>query len=256
MGVKGKPQRDVRPPLTTMQRTGIDLRCIALNRSGPGSQVSRRGQRCKNRVLPGEEYCRAHLPVHLRRRGTPTNGRYSSRLPPDLLERYEASRADDKLLVLTEEIHLVDARIATLTEGLSDGGGSESAAMWREVKQQLKEVADAYRKQEYSDAVPTLLKLADAANGPLSDAMAWDELAKWIDRRARLAESERKRMLDLQQYVPVARAHAMVQAIGSIIQQHVQDPLVLRAIADDIGRVLSGSVAAQLARRGEPAQPE
>lgn len=209
---------------------GIDLRCTA---------QSNKGARCKNRVLPGWEVCGVHKAKLLARTGennhSHTHGRYSKLLPPALQQRYDAAAGDPQLLVLEEEIRLVDARLQTLAAKLDQG---ESGALWANAKATLREVTACYRRRAYGEAVPLLMALKEQVDAGVAEHAAWDELGKWVDRRRQLVESERKRLVELQQYVPAQRVQVMLTAIGSVIQTHVTDPSTLAAIASALSRIV------------------
>jgi len=212
---------------------GIDLRCTAKNRHG---------EQCKNRVLPGYEVCRPHKEHSERLRGpnnpNATTGRYARLLPPDLQQRYDAAANDPDLLKVESEIRLVDARLQQLASKLDAG---ESGALWANAKATLREVTACYRRRAYGEAVPLLLSLQEQVTAGVAEHMAWDELGRWLDRRKQLVESERRRLVELQQYVPAQRVQVVLSAIGAIIQTHVTDPATLSAIAAAIARLDAGA---------------
>lgn len=226
--MRGPSLDGYKPKIT--HAAGIDLRCRSM---------TAKGTQCKNRVLPGWEVCKAHKEHFEQTTGARSNfykdGRYSKLLPPKLQERYDNAQGDPELLVLEQEIRLVDARLQDMAARLDQG---ESGALWQKAKHTVREVAAAYRRRAYGEAAPLMLDLKETIEQGVAEQEAWAELGRWIDRRKQLVESERKRLVELQQYVPAQRVQVMLQAIGSIIQTHVTDPSALAAIAVGIGRVV------------------
>lgn len=219
-----------RPKITAA--AGIDLRCRS---------TTSKGTQCKRRVEPGWEVCKQHREWFEQHKPSGpkshlySTGRYAKLLPPKLQERYDHAQGDPELLVLEQEIRLVDARLQDMAARLDQG---ESGALWQKAKQSIREVAAAYRRRAYGEATPLMLDLKETVEAGVAEQEAWAELGRWIDRRKQLVESERKRLVELQQYVPAQRVQVMLQAIGGIIQTHVTDPSTLAAIATGIGRVV------------------
>ena len=71
-------------------------------------------------------------------------------------------------------------------------------------------------------------------DGP--NTAAWTEIRETVDSR-RLAESERKRLVELNQYITVERATLFARALLESVRAHVTDPAARAAIAADAARL-------------------
>jgi hypothetical protein len=66
----------------------------------------------------------------------------------------------------------------------------------------------------------------------------WGEVYELIELRRRLADTERKRLEQLQVMITAEQAMAFVGAVASSVKRHVRDRAVLQAISDDVEQVL------------------
>lgn len=81
--------------------------------------------------------------------------------------------------------------------------------------------------------------LQKAANdGDSSDA--WEELYNVLDLRRRVNDTERRRLVDLNQMVPVEQVYVLLGQIYDVIQEHVTDRRILAAIGESF-RALTGA---------------
>jgi hypothetical protein len=67
-----------------------------------------------------------------------------------------------------------------------------------------------------------------------SDGKQWQEITDLIDRRGRTVERELKRLMLLQQFVPVEQVMAFVRAMGDIVARHVNDRSALANIVGEV----------------------
>lgn len=162
------------------------------------------------------------------------HGRYSRYIPSRLSERYDEAAADTELLAMRDEIALTDARLADVLKRVDRG---DSGDLWKQLKAALADVHNM-RSLGLSDAGPMgdLKRIIDRG---LADWAAWDEVAKLLEQRRRLVESERKRLVEMQQVVTVERAMLLVSAITESVRRHVHEPRALAAIHADLGRLLA-----------------
>ena len=163
--------------------------------------------------------------------GTFQHGRYSRALPERLAERYQHAQQDPDRLQIHDEIALVDARLADVLARVDSG---ESGACWRTVQQALKRYLKAR-------GGPTeerhLAALEGAVLGGVADYAAWGEVYQLIDQRVGLVQAERRRLLDLQQYLTAEQALAYMRSLTEIVRRHVTDRPTLAAISADLTRL-------------------
>lgn len=158
-------------------------------------------------------------------------GRYSKHLPSRLAARYQESLDDQNLLELREEIALTDARIEDLLTRVDTG---EAGRKWQQMRSLLDQMqaADSAKRQHYLGEIFAIIRGRD-------DYAAWDEVHKLIAQRQRLSESERKRILDAQQYLTTQQAMALIGAILAVIRENVDDTGTLRAISRGIDALIA-----------------
>lgn len=137
-----------------------------------------------------------------------THGRYSKHLPTRLGERYEAALKDPDLLALKDEIALTDADIARYLSEIEDDEPDDMDA----------EERDAWRRKQ---------------NRARANVHAL------IENRRRLVETERKRLVDLQQMMTAEQAMTLLAAVEAVVRKHVDDRDTLANIAADIARLVA-----------------
>jgi len=73
-----------------------------------------------------------------------------------------------------------------------------------------------------------------------SEAERWDELRENMDAQRKLAESERKRLVEAHQVATVEEIMAFMGGVLAILKKHITDKRVLRAIGNDIDALVNG----------------
>ncbi len=163
------------------------------------------------------------------------HGRYSKYLPDRLLPRYYEMREDQALLELKEEIALLDTRIAELVGRLDRG---ESGGAWGRIAGAWEEASTALvlnDQRQFKRAWGQLGLIIEAGN---TDYAGWQEIQSFVEQRRRLAESERKRNIEMQTTIRLDQAMVLVTALVSSVRNHVSDPSILSAIEQDILRIV------------------
>lgn len=167
---------------------------------------TRAGHPCKGQPMANGR-CRMHggsTPTGLALPQTKT-GRYSKHLPTRLGERYEAALKDPDLLALRDEIALTDADIGRLLA---------------QVEEEPPDDPEQFNKWQTNQA---------------SIRRSIHEL---IENRRRLVETERKRLVDMQQMMTAEQAMMLLAAVEAVIRKHVDDRNTLASIGADIARLL------------------
>lgn len=145
-------------------------------------------------------------------------GRYSRYLPERMLPQYLAAQQDPELLNLRWEIGLVDARTADLLTRVDSG---EAGAHWAQLDALRRQFEEAQLK---GNRVGTALAVKDVmtliAQGA-TDFAAWDEIIGLIEKRRRLVESERKRLVEMHQLVKVDNAMVLIDKLARSVREHV-----------------------------------
>lgn len=198
------------------------------------ARSKRTGEQCKAPAMQGKSVCHIHGGKSPGGIASPSlvTGRYSKYLPLRLHERYAEALADGHLIALREEISLLDSRLADVLSRVDTG---ESGEMWKTVQGLMRDV-DKAKDEDRQDA---LADLRFAITAGCQDWAAWEEVRSLIEQRRKLAETERKRLVDEQQMIQVDQAVLLIGRVAAIIRQHVTDPLTLATIADELRKLVN-----------------
>lgn len=164
------------------------------------------------------------------------HGRYSKVLPERLAGRYEQALADPEILALRDEIALLDARKAELLGRVLSG---ESGEAWQQARRQQQALTQSLNKGDIAAARSAIMELERIIGRGLADYAAWREIQGLLDQRERLVRSERQRMVQGQQMISLQQVMVFVNAISSLVREHVRDPDALAAISAGIRAYLS-----------------
>ena len=164
------------------------------------------------------------------------HGRYSKYLPERLLGRYRDALADGELLELREEVALLDARLGEVLGRVDTG---ESGAVWKALRGAMAAYRQATAEGDASTAGARLAELQDLIERGTADEAVWAEIRGLIADRRRLVESERKRLVEMQQMITSEQAMVLLAAVVDTIRRHVGDRDTLAAISADIGRLVA-----------------
>jgi hypothetical protein len=195
---------------------------------------TRTGEPCKTAARPNGR-CRMHggsTPKGLALPQT-THGLYSSSLPVRLAGRYQEALADAELLELKREAALLtaftDEQLAKLDTG-------ETGAHWA----RLQEAWTEYEKTGEKDKQQKLWRVGRLIEDGAREAEAVREIRSSILDKARVAESERKRLADSDQLITMQQMLALVGALSAAILAEVRDREQRARIMDRFDRALSG----------------
>ena len=72
------------------------------------------------------------------------------------------------------------------------------------------------------------------------NAVEWFAVEQALDLRRRLVDSERKRLVDMQQLMTTEQAMTLLAAVVDTVRKHVHDRHALAAISQDISRLVAG----------------
>lgn len=191
-------------------------------------------ERCKAWALEGRTVCRHHGGRSLVGTAHPKfkHGRYSKYLPETLLPDFVAARKDKDLLLLIDEIGLVDTRLNDLVRRLDK---KESGALWKSLGDAWKAYKTA---RDDMDAAHWLAEVGRLIQQGVGDWAIWNDIINTIDQRRKLVESERKRLVELQQMLTADQAMLLVSTLVDSVNRHVPDPKARSEIARDIAGII------------------
>jgi hypothetical protein len=83
-----------------------------------------------------------------------------------------------------------------------------------------------------------------------TQSCSWSEIRSLVDQTVRLTESERRRLVQMQQMITAEQAQALMNQVYTIIKEHVHDEATLRAIGTGLqgaaGKPLTGQTERQI----------
>lgn len=197
--------------------------------------------RCSFQALPGVPACQRHggkmymAKQRVDSRGDLVRTHY---LPKRLLSSYNQALEDHELLILRRDLALVESRINDLTSRADSG---ESGWMWKK----MRELREAYRHalatnedQIAATYLDDMFQLIDVGDG---DFHIWEEIGKETDRRKRLVESERKRLIEMHNVITVERVMGLMEKVAHVIEDNVEDLKVQQRIGFAINQLITAN---------------
>lgn len=157
-------------------------------------------------------------------------GKFSKFLPTRLLSRYQDALNDSELLALRDEIALLDTRLAEL---ISRVNTEESHSSYRSLQKLYVKFERAMQGESDGKKRETLSNLRTAIWDGAADYGIWQDIQVIIENRRRVVESERKRLVEMQQLVTSEQAMMLITALSSVIREHVKDRDALSAISNE-----------------------
>lgn len=193
-------------------------------------------EQCKKDAVPGFEVCHIHGGKSLTGFAHPNfkTGRYSKDLLTEMAVRVEEARGNPELLSVSDDIALLEARIA---EVLTQLGTGESGATWLALKRRMDEFQTALTRgdmagmHEHFQAMRTLVREGSGT------ALAWQELRRLEEVRCKLVQTEMKTLQGLQQMMTIQQHLLLVSAQTDAVVQAVKahaDPTTGRKILMDV----------------------
>lgn len=198
------------------------------------------GERCKRWPSKGRTVCASHGGKTLVGIDSPSfrHGRYSKHLPDQLAARYVEALNDTDLICLDDEIALIDSRISRQLDQLKQSGVNDRTLRHLKVLyQRFQQHTNAGKARLAISAITALGSLLEQAS---DSSLAWGEIDELIERRRRLVETERKRLLDEDQVVTVDRLMVLMAALVDIIRRNVASGEERAAVSNEIRLLVSG----------------
>lgn len=198
-----------------------------------GAKKRKSNELCKSPAMANGR-CRLHGGLSLSGQLSPTfkDGSHCRSLPHRLNKRYSQAMNDPDLLSTRSDIAIIESRIQEVFDTMDNG---ESGALWLNLKTLVSAFYDAQEK----DKPEVLYRLLKAVQDGSKEYQSWIEIRSMLQERRVLAESERKRLIDMQQMITIEKAMLLVSALAGIIKQHVTDTKTLSKISNDMSKLLN-----------------
>ncbi len=186
----------------------------------------------------GRNRCRRHGGSTPRGMASPKwkTGTYSKDLPSRLATRYEEALSDPELLATRDDIAIITTRVSDLLKKLDTG---ESEKRWELLKDTYTDLIQHMRVNEWGEVAEDLKTMSNIINSANSDFEIWHEISGAIMIRKNLAESERKRLIEMKQIITTEQAMALMAFIVATVRKNISDPMVLSAITTEISNYVS-----------------
>jgi hypothetical protein len=201
------------------------------------AKSKRSGERCRRAATSGRTVCRMHggkSPSGIAS-ATYKTGRYGRAVPLRLLERMREALGDDELLSLHDDIALIDVRIADLLSRVDRG---ESGDVWTALQLAYRGLRAAGQAADLNRINLALTAIGDLITRGYADYVSWQAVGAALEQRRKLVESERKRIVALQQTISAAQASALMQALLDSVKANVKDKAALAAIQATFRRLM------------------
>lgn len=198
---------------------------------------TRSGAPCKGKAMSNGR-CRMHGGKSLSGIASPRykHGRYSVHLPARMAADYEASLDDPDLLSLRTQIAVTEARWRDLLKRVDTG---EAGQIWSELQEALKVFLSAQVVGDPLGQEVALSEMKSLISRGQSDSAIWAEIGQVMELRRKLGESETKRLIAMQQMMTTGQVMLFLGQIEQAVKRHVDDPHILGAIAEDIGKLVA-----------------
>lgn len=227
-----------------------EARCV-------GHARHRNNEQCLNYREGGTTVCRKHGARGIVARQTQViqdgQGRRSMRLPAKLAERYQQLIDDPDILNLSRDLALLDLRLEELTGRLED---NESVSGWRRARDAFTKLREALTKGDGGAIREELGRLGQVITGATASDSTWRDIRDVLLERRLLAETERRRLVDLHQMVTVEELMLLMNAILIVINRHVPEPQRRLAIAMEIRSLMNRRAATQKGRAAPTPEPD
>lgn len=193
---------------------------------------TRQGTPCQNSPMANGR-CRMHGGNAARGAALPQfkHGRYSKYLPTNLADRYRMALTDKDLTSLRDEIALTDARLGEVLEGLNNSGNAE---LWQQVQRVCDALESAVQRGDATTTQSTLRDFRALVTAGTAQEGHWQTIARLIDQRRKLVESERRHQVERAQVLTLGQVFGLLGAVSALVKEHVADRDALQAIANGI----------------------
>jgi hypothetical protein len=169
------------------------------------------GEPCRAIAVTGKTKCRFHggLSLSGAANGNYKHGRYSKDLLTQTAARAEEARTNPQLLSLSDDIALIEARIAEVLQGMGTGESGES---WRELRGALDAFSRAMASGDMAAMSTHFHAMRTLVLQGADQAKAWAEVRRLEETRCKLIQTEVKTLQGLQQMITLQQHMLMVGA--------------------------------------------
>ena len=197
----------------------------------------RSGERCKQLTEGDSDYCRFHgarIP-----RGPRSHfykhGGYAKYVPDRMRADVARLAADEKLLDLNQEVALLKARVTDVLKQVDTG---ESGKAWKALKAAMKDHDRAMRAGDFDTQAEALIEMRKLIGFGTRDWEAWEDLRAVVRDVTRVAESQRKYLLEQHHMITVDAAFVLLDVLVDVVRRTVPDAEVRDIISAEFERIM------------------
>jgi len=197
---------------------------------------NREGNQCGKPRVRGRDFCRlhgGHVPVGPAN-GNYKDGKYSKYFPGGLREKYHEFLEDPDLTTNRQEIAALEVRLAQLIENIQEDMSSRTWGAWRKLWNQF---ILAVRSGDGLKQVELVGVMDEFMTSRTDSDRAWGDIERMADTRRKLADSEQKRMVAMNQMLTVEQA---MMLMGSLVNA-VKDVVFLYAEPTAAQHIITGT---------------
>lgn len=243
--IMSEEEKDVEPqngkslPEGWSQHYGEDGLVYTFNDNGDsvcGARTRSKGY-CRKAPLSGRNRCKLHGGASPRGIASASykHGSYSKDLPSKLAERYLDAMTDDELLSLRSDIALLQTRVSDQLSNFSEGGTGELFVQACEIYNDL---IKALGREDQVESQHLLSELGKTLKQGSKEHFTWQGIEETLEKKRKLSDSERKRLVDLKQMVTVEELMIVTGALVDSVRRHVSDQQALVHISNDLRELL------------------
>lgn len=184
-----------------------------------------------------------------------TNGRYAKNLPTYMRQDYQNSVNDPNQTSCVDAIALCDARIIELSGELDDS--SDNGFSWKELSSVANRImTDA---DQPSKLAKHLEVFQDMMRQGQNKGLLWQSLSQTLEMRRKIAETETKRLVVMNQTIPATAAvevlsnlcHAFRRNVLAYAERHVANKILSKA-SRELSRIIATGGMGVLMSGGGP----
>lgn len=179
--------------------------------------------------------------------------RYEDVFPAHMIESFQRAAADTELLEQTAEIAAITVRIEQLFTRLSSG--NDSSDLWvllqsnfhsfEDAAALARQTTDERERQKYTDTANEAMgEIRRLIRHGAADVKVWKELTDLFQQKKALVESQRKRELELGNYLELPKVLNFARYLIDSVRRHIfskaSDREKYMRIEDDFRFALQG----------------
>jgi len=131
---------------------------------------------------------------------------------------FARSFEDPELTRSRKDLAIVETRLVELIQSLNT---QQNGSLWTQLRSKHRELK---RSKPTSTKAANLFKeIGELVERGSNDSLIWNEIAKQIDLRRRLLDSETKRVFTAHQIMTGDDVRMFIDAVASLIHEHVKD---------------------------------